>query len=807
MSAFSYPLFNRFFRLLLPLYCTICLVRVYEYYAIASKTFTARPFLYELTGILYDIWMVSIYGGFLFLIFVLLHKLHLKAAIAAAHLLNLAVLTIYIALIITFSERNTPFDHEFFTRGGADTTATVKQMLTGGAHVYIPFLLYWLCYLVLSLKLFRRTQFHPKALAVLGITIPLSIVLFPFANPSPKWFPQSSAYYLTCNKLSYWIDDSYNYLRTNKEVKLTDQQLKKEISFYQQNQPFQFTSQEYPLLHKNEDNDVLGPFLNLHSTPPNIVILVVEGLSRDFSGNRAYAGSFTPFLDSLSNKSLVWDNFLSTAPGTFAAHPAISASLPYGKKGFSIMNVMPDHLSLIKILKANGYYTQFLVGFNPDFDNMGGFIRLQGTDFMLSKYGPKYKMMGIGEEGWTMGYPDDALFSRSFEVLDSIHKTPYLSIYHTGTTHMPYLFEQKALYEKKFDEKVKTMNVSAQIKKSLRGTKKVLTTFMFSDDCLRNFFAEYSKRPEYNNTIFLITGDHHIGSFPATCTIDDYHVPFIIYSPMLKKAQRFLSVNSHNNITPTLTNLLFHNYDLKYKPQEVHWLAGVMDTATEFRNIQSMAFMAWSRDINDYIYKDYFLSGNQLYKLTPDLLQEDVENDSIKTKMIRLRENFKHINNYVCDNNRVFPKEKNFLPGEKVLLWESNDPAEKTIFTHSDDTSLVKDFKVPEGYKYLYVECTANTFLNGDKVDEHPSLRFAMIDDKNWQRNYIYWSMREIYTLSRVPYVPQQWNEITANDLFDLDDYRKVKDLLFEVAVYSDELPINFKLKDMKVRVYGIKPQ
>ncbi|MGG2305080.1 hypothetical protein ACE4Z6_27035, partial [Salmonella enterica] len=85
---------------------------------------------------------------------------------------------------------------------------------------------------------------------------------------------------------------------------------------------------------------------------------------------------------------------------------------------------------------------------------MGGFIRAQGTDFLLSHYPSKYKEMGIGEEGWSMGYPDDALFERSFEVMDSIRHTPYLNIYHTGTTHMPYLFEQKKEYEKKFDEKL-----------------------------------------------------------------------------------------------------------------------------------------------------------------------------------------------------------------------------------------------------------------------------------------------------------------------------------------------------------------
>ena len=394
--------------------------------------------------------------------------------------------------------------------------------------------------------------------------------------PAQSNFIKPGGYYLECNKFSFWIKDSYNYFKTkdnNTVSKLNNKQLENEIAFYQKEHPFQFTSTEYPLLHLNNSKDVLGSFFNLNKTPPNIVILVVEGLSRDFSGDKAYATSFTPFLDSLSTKSLVWDNFLSTAPGTFAAHPAISGSLPYGRRGFSLMSVMPNHLSLIKILRLNGYRTNFMIGFNPDFDNMGGYIRLQGTDFILSHFGPKYKEMGVGSEGWSMGYPDDALFSRSFEVMDSVPKTPYLNIYHTATSHEPYLFEQKPEYDKRFDEKMKTLVVSRDIRRTLKATKTVLVTFMFADDCIKKFFADYAKRPEYSNTIFFITGDHHIGSFPSTGNIDDYHVPLIIYSPMLKAAKKFYSVNSHNNLAPTITALVLNNYKMPYNPKEVNWLA------------------------------------------------------------------------------------------------------------------------------------------------------------------------------------------------------------------------------------------
>jgi uncharacterized sulfatase len=798
---------QQYLRIAFALVLTLCLVRGYEYVVVAYKSFTPHAWKYELAGIFYDIWLGFIYCAFVFIPIGAVSLISNKLATILFHVLNVLLIICCLGLVVTFSERNNPFDHELFTRNSSDTISTIKQMLTAGFMPYIPFLIYLPVYFLIYNGYTKKITVRGYRLAGVTIGAVLSVAFIRHANPSPDGFAQNSAYYLTVNKFSYWADDSFEYFRdrNKKDNILSDASLKKEAEFYQANQPFSFTSSAYPLLHSNTQTDVLGSFFNLQQTPPNIVILVVEGLSRDFSGDNAYAASFTPFLDSLSHESLCWDNFLSTAPGTFAAHPAIEASLPYGKRGFSVMNVMPDHLSLIKILKSNGYHTKFLIGFNPDFDNMGGFIRLQGTDFVLNHYPSRYKEMGVGKEGWSMGYPDDALYSRSFEVMDSLRQTPYLDIYHTGTTHLPYLFEQKSAYEQKFDQKIKTLHVSSNIKKTLQQTKEVLVTFMFSDDCIRNFFKTYARRPEYDNTIFFITGDHHIGSFPIINEIDDYHVPFIVYSPMLKKPQKFLSVNTHNNITPTILALLNDNFHLPNNPKEVHWLSGVMDTARAFRNIQSMPFMWWDREIADYIYKDYFLSDNQLYQLKPNLIQEKITNDTLKKHIISLRENFKKINNYVCDNNKIYPAQKGLLPGKKELLLDYADSSYHYLYTHRSDTALMPMFTTPKGYRYLYIEFSAAVNIAAANPDDYPSLRFAMIDTKNRGMHFLYWSKRDMATLSKTEFVPKQWNEVTATDLFTMDDYKNISDLHFDLGLYNGPVVTDIKIKNLRLKLYGVK--
>ncbi len=800
------PFLQTYFRITVSFLITFCTIRVFEYYFIASKSFIAHVYTYELSGLLFDVWTGMALSFLSFFLFFPICFLSDRIAKLVLHVVHVILIMIYLALIIVFSERNIPFDHEFFTRSMKESWLTTKQMMTSGFSVYLPFIIFVGLYLIIYHTILKKIQFHKLLIYVLLLLSFLSLVFVKYSSPPENWFKQKSAYYLTCNKFNYWLKDSYEYFNNQKKnSSLSGAALEEAVLFYQENQPFEFTDKEYPLLHRNDSSDVLGSFFNLKNSPPNIVILVVEGLSKDFSGDHAYATSFTPFLDSLSHHSLTWDNFLSTAPGTFAAQPAITGSVPYASRGFSSMNIIPDHLSLIKILRKNGYWANFMIGFNTDFDNMGEYIRLQGTDMILTQYPAKYKQMGLGKEGWSMGYPDDALFSRSFEVMDSLKKIPYLNIYHTGTTHMPYRFDQKPIYDKLFDQKIKTLQLTKELKHTLKETKEVLVTFMFSDDCIKKFFKEYAKRPEYGNTIFFITGDHHIGSFPSTSVIDDYHVPLIIYSPMLKASKKFFSVNSHNNLAPTITNLIINNFPVSYKPKEVPWLGSVMDTSASFRNIHSMPFMEWSRDISDYIYQDYFLSGEYLYKLSSDLQEEPIKNDSVKNYMIRLRENFKQINKYVTENNKVFRSAESLVSNNKKLLFEYKDSLEKNIFSKETDANLMSDFKIPEGYKYLYVEASGAIYSPADFIDHHPSLRLALIDTKNYKRKFLFWTMRDFPSISSSDFIPKQWNAISTNDMFTLDDYKKHKELSFNAGVWTDSIPINFKLRELHIKIYGIK--
>lgn len=795
----------QFLHFAISLLICIIAVRAYEYFAASLKFYSTKNVLIsEISGLWYDYLAWGVFSCLVLVIYFLSSYLGKRFATVMLHVLNLSFLFGCISVLYVFIDRSVPFDHEFFTREASEQIFTIKTYASSPIAI-LPFILITVLYFG-SYRLFiHRLQLGRTAKIVLLSFIIIPLLLIKFIVPSPAGFEQTGQYYLTCNKASYWTVDVVKYFNNmHKEQKLSAEEMQAEFSYYQTNRPFKFTDKNYPLMHENRDVDVLSPFFNLGKERPNIVIVVVESLSRTFSGLNAPLTSFTPFIDELSQKSLCWDNHLSNATSTFGAFPAILASLPFGKRGFSNNSVMPDHESLISILKQNDYFTYFMVGYPLDYDNLGGFLRMEKTDFILSEFGKKYKLMAAGEEGWSMGYPDDAVFNRSFEVLDSLREKPYLNVYMTATTHFPFLFDSQPKYLKLFDKKVKKLPLNNETKLSLHKNRQVMSCVMFADDALRDFFQQYSRRPEYNNTIFILTGDHHHGSVPPNDDVDEYRVPFMIYSPMLKAPKRFESINCHNNITPTLLGFLAKNYNFKQVPKQAHWMNGVMDTATQFRNIHQISFMTYSREIESYLFRDYFLCRNVLYKIKPDMSQVESTNKAMKEKITHLHRNFIAINNWVYENNRILNNQDEIIKN-RVLLCTINHPQEQSLTKSNIFTSVTKNLTVPTTYKNLYVEADFDCYTSEQDSLSVPEFSFWVTTKTTANTTKgLFYTNKDMHYMSETAFLPNHWNSLKVHDVIGIEEYLKHKNLELWTGFFAIQ-KAGMKVKNFNMKLYGLK--
>lgn len=411
--------------------------------------------------------------------------------------------------------------------------------------------------------------------------------------------------------------------------------------------------QAFPFWRKEKTKDFFGAYLNQSETPPNLVFITVEGLGHAYSSPNGYIGNFTPFIDSLANKSLYWEFNLSSSGRTFAAIPTLTGSLPFGKNGFLEIEKTPDNFNLFNILKKNGFETGFYYGGNSSFDRMREFLEYSKVDHIIDQQSfqaPYRKLPQNNGESW--GYEDQAVFGKMLEV-QKVKNQPYFNMLLTLSTHNPFLINNSEYYEGLFDKKIQSGQMSASQKKWALENRTQLVSVLNLNDALQKFFENYKKRPDFNNTIFVVTGDHSMPEIPFETKIDRYHVPLIIYSPLLKQAKRFKKRVTHFDLAPSILAYYRTNYKL-HTPSSVAWIGKGLTNDDENEN-QGTPLMESKNQLIDYVYRKYHFVDNRLFVLQPDL-DEDVSNDeSVKSDMKRRFDEFKAKNNKFYSSGKLLP--------------------------------------------------------------------------------------------------------------------------------------------------------
>ncbi len=628
-----------FVSIFLAITTTLFFTRVWEWFSLNNR-FSLSPdeSHFILYGFSHDLLLFASIGGGLFITYLLIETFNHTLAKGFLTFSFLMALLLHLSLSRYFLEGLIPLDSVVFSYSPSELFDITTKF---GTLSWMDGLLFFttIALFFLLQKIFAKRSQEKLSL---GITVTCLFLLLasPFYSIPSSEFDSEREYQLYTNKLSYFTASVGNSLFEEDVINKED-------------------SKAYPFLKRGAPKNVLGPYFQLdEKTPPNLVFVIVESLSRTFSGPNAKIGSFTPFLDSLADHSLYWENFLSNAERTFGVLPNSFASLPDGgSQGFMAMGEnMPKHHSLFTLAQKNlGYHTAFYYGSWKTFDDMHLFLERQEMDLIMdwNYFGNRYqKTPGDQESGFTWGFPDKALFGMSFIMKDSLQpKTPYLDVYLTLSMHGPFMIPEEK-YHHAFDVHLSKLAKGSN-EEVYDKNRKPLTCVLYTDDALRSYFKEFQQREEYKNTIFVIMGDHNMGNDMVKSPIDRYHVPFLIYSPMLKKAKRFPNVSCHRDITPTFTALL-EPFGIK-SPKKVSWVGQELDTSSTFSLTREMAFTRTNRSVTDYLKGEYFLFGERLYKVGNDLALEKSEVDSIKTSLNEALADYKMKNTSVSNSMSLFP--------------------------------------------------------------------------------------------------------------------------------------------------------
>jgi lipoteichoic acid synthase len=647
----------------------VCLImlRIYESLQLMSQLEEGNTNL-VLKGIVYDVGFALACSVAVLIVQILISLFNTSGARVVSVCLMAFVLLISFSVIQYFTVTKLPLSADLFGYSLDEIKTTVGSSGGSSFLTYLIALTWVAAFVVLGIY-FSRIKFVGSIskswismVAVVVFTVVLPI------HPNPEQYERTLDYYIVLNKPSYFVSKTW--------------------VFWQEIEVDRENITGYPFLHEIKYSPSLGRYLNKASTNPNIVLIIVEGLGRDFTGPDAVYGGFTPYLDSLAQVSLTWNNFLSNAGRTFGALPSLLGSLPYGQNGFMSYGVdMPNHQTLIGLLKPYGYSSNFFYGGNPNFDNQDLFLERNGIDFMLNEnnFPASYTKMKGSEDG-SWGFGDKDVYTEAIQVLSGRPDEPRLDIFLTLTTHEPFISPEDK-YRPQFDEKLKRLT-TASSQAVWQTNAGIFTCLMYADDAIKTLMRAYAKRADYANTIFILTGDHRLIPLPSDNPMARFHVPLIIYSPLLKAPEQFNSISAHSGVTPTLLGWLHHQYGMDF-PTAMPFLTDSISFLQSFDASVTLPLIRNKNAIEDYLEDNYFLTGDRLYKVLPDLNLAPERDDTRKRALLKKLARFKQLNRYVLENNKVdsvgdqldqftfSTKEKIFLESQKVPQANSDQQFEK----------------------------------------------------------------------------------------------------------------------------------
>lgn len=603
-------------------------------------------------------WISDLFG--LFFIFLVVSYFSQKLAIIISQTFLMVFFAIQLALMDYFNTALVPLGSDLFSYSLTDILQIIGS--TSGLNIIILFLFFGLLALlfVVTRYLLNKLQLRP----FMAIGFPLASIFLYFTPLYSIAFNMPTEYEnnLIKNKTAFFLSSSAEYFfNSNEEIDIYSDAYIGDFdgiasTVAKMEYPFE---NQYPFYHSNVAPDVLSPFFQPLKKQPNIVILLVEGLGRAFTNDGAYLGNFTPFVDSLAGKSLYWKNILSAGGRTFAVLPALMGSMPFGKNGILEMgNDIPKHLSLYTILKRNGYQTSFYYGGKTEFDGMKSYLDNNHVDQIIEEksFPAGYTKLPATAQNFTWGYSDDQLYQLYFENRSkSTLKKPELNVILTVATHDPFLIRNQDKYIQMAKSRMKQIGLDENKQAEYNNFLNQFSSIMYADESIKKFIQTYSKRADFANTIFIITGDHRLPEIPMSTKIDRYHVPLLIYSPMLKRTAQFASVSTHFDIAPSLLATLEKQINIKLPKAGNSWIGDGLDTVKTFRNIHHYPLMQNKSTLVDFVMNDYHINGNSLFKITENM-EESPINDDIKLNQLKQAFNqFKKKNSQVIRGVKIVP--------------------------------------------------------------------------------------------------------------------------------------------------------
>ncbi len=273
----------------------------------------------------------------------------------------------------------------------------------------------------------------------------------------------------------------------------------------------------------------------------NVVIVIMEAMSKFKMGKWGGPQNLTPSLNELKNNSYYFDKAYTAGIHTFNGIYSTLFSFPalYKQHPMKLLMQVP-HDGLANILRNEGYQTTFFTTHDPDFDNVRGFLMANGFDRVYSEidYPSEWRQS-------TNGVPDHKLFEFALPQLDKMasEEKPFLAAFMTTSDHGPYIIPDGISF------KAKSAEITDQIVE-------------YADWSIGQFMESCREKSWFNNTLFVFIADHGLSlGHTYDMPLSFLETPLIFYSPeKLKDPKIFHQLAGQIDVAPTLLGMLNVSY-------------------------------------------------------------------------------------------------------------------------------------------------------------------------------------------------------------------------------------------------------
>ncbi|MFP4216388.1 MAG: LTA synthase family protein [Phycisphaerae bacterium] len=294
---------------------------------------------------------------------------------------------------------------------------------------------------------------------------------------------------------------------------------------------------------------------------PNVVLIVMEGMSADPVGALGHRPTHTPNFDAIADGGLFFDRMYACGArtsrgmvGTLCGYPDLG-----GPSILSRDKAQGRFLTLPAIFQQRGYRTMFIYGGKSSFDNMEGFFTAGGERSHAVRGGIEeiIDQDEMGAEASIWGVPDEVIFRKAHERFLAAGERPFFATILTVSNHEPYQVPDRFPGRLGGDDEQTRM----------------LNAYRYADWALGEFFRQAEGAPYFENTLFVLVADHG-RSFDQTLAMDfpRNRVPCVFYGPALAEPvypRRVSTVCSQTDLPVTLLTMLGGSFEHCFMGRDV----------------------------------------------------------------------------------------------------------------------------------------------------------------------------------------------------------------------------------------------